>query len=79
MLSSASLIFPLEIAKFVFFAVYVAATIGVVVGVYWEGEQFPKEKQHQGWKLLVASLAIDTLFTVLIFGTDGWISHIQRG
>jgi hypothetical protein len=78
MSSSTSLIFPLEIAKAFFFVAYVAATIGVTVGVYWENEQFPKEKQHRGWLLLVRSLAADTLLTVLIFGTDGWISHIQR-
>jgi hypothetical protein len=43
-----------------------------------KGKGFPKEKQQRGWRVLVASLAVDTLFTVLIFGTDGWISHIQR-
>jgi hypothetical protein len=75
---STSFIAPLEIAKNVFFVVYVAATIGVIVGVYWEGEQFPKEKQQRGWTLLVRSLAIDTLFTILVFGADGWISAIQR-
>jgi hypothetical protein len=68
----------LEVAKVVFFAVYVAATIGVIVGVYWEGDRFPKEKQQRGWSLLIRSLAADTLFTILIFGTDGWIGQIQR-
>ena len=61
MLSSTPLIFPLEVEKFVFFVVYVAATIGVIIGVYWEGEGFPKEKQQRGWRVLVASLAVDTL------------------
>src|SRR5271169_4433053 len=75
---STSLIVPLEIAKLAFFVVYVAATVGVIVGVYWEGDQFPKEKQQQGWLLLVGALAVDTLFTILVFGTDGWISAIQR-
>jgi hypothetical protein len=28
--------------------------------------------------LLVRSLAVDTLFTILIIGTDGWIGAIQR-
>ncbi len=79
MLSNSALIFPLEIAKFAFFAVYVAATIGVIVGVYLEGDQFDKETQQRGWRILVRSLAVDTLFTILIFGTDGWISSIQRG
>jgi hypothetical protein len=77
-LVSTSLILPLEVAKFAFFVVYVAATIGVIIGVYWEGEKFDKKTQHRGWLLLVTSLAIDTLFTILIFGTDGWISHIQK-
>lgn len=75
---SSSLIVPLEIAKWVFVVVYVCATIGVIIGVYWEGDQFPKEKQQRGWRLLVGSLAIDTLFTIMIFGTDGWVSAIQR-
>src|ERR1700730_18319226 len=75
---STTLVNPLEIAKLVFFAVYVLATIGVIIGVYWEGDQFPKEKQQRGWVLLVASLGIDTFFTILMFGTDGWISAIQR-
>ncbi len=75
---STNLIAPLEIAKHAFFVVYVLATFGVLVGVYWEGDQFSKEKQHRGWSLLVASLAVDTLFTVLVFGADGWISAIQR-
>src|SRR6266480_2950888 len=75
---SASLIAPLEIAKLVFFAIYIAATVGVIIGVYWEGERFPKEKQQRGWTLLVGSLAVDTLFTILVFGADGWISTIQR-
>jgi hypothetical protein len=78
MLSNSELIGPLEVAKFLFSAVYVAATIGVIVGVYWEREEFPKEKRDRGWRLLVRSLAVDTLFTVLILGTDGWIGSIQR-
>jgi hypothetical protein len=76
---STNLIVPLELAKLVFFVVYVAATIGVLIGVYWEGDQFPKEKQQRGWTLLVRSLAVDTLFTILVFSADGWISTIQRG
>jgi hypothetical protein len=77
-LSNSALIFPLEIAKFAFFIVYIAATIGVVVGVYLEGDQFDKKTQQRGWRILLRSLAIDTLFTILIFGTDGWIGSIQR-
>ena len=58
---------------------YVTATVGVIVGVYWEGDRFSKEKQQRGWLLLVGSLAVDTLFTILVFGADGWINTIQRG
>jgi hypothetical protein len=76
---STSFIVALEIAKLVFFVAYVSATIGVIVGVYWEGDQFPKAKQEFGWRVLIVSLAFDTLFTVLVFGADGWISAIQRG
>src|SRR5258708_22547332 len=68
----------LEIAKWLFAAAYVFSTIGVTVGVYWENEKFDKAKQNRGWKLLIWSLAFDTLFTVMIFGIDGWISQSQR-
>jgi len=77
-MSSPSLIEALDFAKFVFFVSYIAATIGVIIGVYWEGDQFDKAMQQRGWTLLVTSLALDTFFTILIFGTDGWIGHIQR-
>jgi hypothetical protein len=69
----------LEYVKIAFCVIYAAATVGVIVGVYWEGDQFGKEMQQRGWRLLVTSLAFDTLFTILIFSADGWISHIQRG
>ena len=78
-MTSINLIAPLEIAKVVAFVAYVASTIGVIVGVYWEGDQFPTERQQLGWRVLVASLAFDTFFTIIIFGVDGWINVIQRG
>jgi glutamine synthetase len=74
---SKSLIGPLEIAKWVFVVLFVASTIGVIVGVYWEGYKFAKDKQHKGWLLLLKSLAAETAFGVLIFLSDGWISEIQ--
>lgn len=76
---SKSLITPLEIAKWVFVVLFVASTIGVIVGVYWEGDKFAsdKDKQHRGWLLLLLSLAAETAFGVLIFAADGWISEIQ--
>ncbi len=73
-----ALIAPLEIAKWLFVLFFVASTIGVIVGVYWEGEKFDKTKQHRGWKLLLRSLAAETAFGVLIFLSDGWIAEIQR-
>jgi hypothetical protein len=76
--TSTSLLPWLEAAKLVFSISYVVATVGVIVGVVWEGEQFPKEKQQRGWRLLVTSLGFDTLFTILVLSTDGWISAIQR-
>jgi hypothetical protein len=77
-LASTSFLDPLEWIKWVFVAAYVVSTIGVTIGVYWEGDQFEKSKQQRGWRLLILSLAADTLFTILIFATDGWISRIQR-
>ena len=73
-----ALLTALEYAKWLFAVAYILSTIGVIIGVYWEGEQFEKLKQQRGWRLLICSLALDTLFTILIFGTDGWISQIQR-
>ena len=73
-----SLLHPLEYIKWILATLYALSTIGVTIGVYWEGEQFEKTKQQRGWRLLIWSLALDTLFTILIFGTDGWISQIQE-
>jgi hypothetical protein len=75
---TSSLLHPLEYIKWLLATLYVLSTIGVTIGVYWEGEQFKKAKQQRGWRLLIWSLALDTLFTILIFGTDGWISQIQQ-
>jgi hypothetical protein len=54
------------------------STIGVIIGVYWEGDKFGKDKQHRGWLLLLCALAAETAFGIMIFLTDGWISEIQR-
>jgi hypothetical protein len=43
------------------------------------GRPLLKGKQQRGWVLLVGSLAVDTLFTILVFGADGWMNTIQRG
>jgi hypothetical protein len=77
-MSQNALLNVLEGAKWVFVGAYVLSTIGVTVGVYWEGDQFPKEKQHRGWRLLICCLAADTFFTIMVFGIEGWVGHIQR-
>jgi hypothetical protein len=77
-ISTGNLLDALEVAKWVFVTAYVFSTIGVTVGVYWESERFSKEKQHRGWRLLICSLAADTFFTIMVFGIEGWIGHIQR-
>jgi hypothetical protein len=78
MVATSSMIDWLEDAKWVFVVIYVVSTIGVAIGVYWEGDHFPKARQQAGWKLLLACLGADTLLTILIFAADGGISHIQR-
>ena len=57
---------------------YVICTALVVLGVVWEGENYPKAKQHRGWKLLIAALSAEVFFGILIFAVDGWISKIQK-
>jgi hypothetical protein len=70
----------LEITKWIFAAAYVFSTIGVAVGVYWENEKFEKAKQHRGWKLLIWSLAFDTLAsaTSITVATSSRMSHEVR-
>jgi hypothetical protein len=77
-MSPNALLNVLESAKWVFVGLYVLSTIGVTVGVYWEGDQFDKAKQHRGWMLLICALAADTFFTIMVFGIEGWVGHIQR-
>jgi hypothetical protein len=67
-----------ESAKWTFVCAYILSTIGVTIGVYWEGDQFDKAKQHRGWILLICCLAADTFFTIMVFGIEGWVGHIQR-
>jgi len=61
-----------------FIVAYITATVGVVFGVYWERESFPKEVQEYGWDVLVKSLAVELLCGTLIFSIDGRIARIQR-
>jgi hypothetical protein len=76
-MSNPVLIDLLEDVKWIFVFLYIACTIGVTIGVHWENDKFPKEKQQRGHSLLIWSLIGDTLFTILIFATDGWVSQIQ--
>jgi len=76
--SNITLLDALEAAKWACAGAYVIATIGVTLGVYWEGAQFSKARQEFGNKVLIVSLAADTLFTIFVFGIDGWIGQIQR-
>jgi hypothetical protein len=68
----------LEGAKNALIWLYVLSTIGVIIGVYFEGERFSEHTKLLGWRLLLWSLAAETLFGVLIFAADGRISRIQR-
>jgi hypothetical protein len=70
----------LEVAKWWLVGIYVLSTIGVIVGVYWEGHKFDSDapKQERGWRLLLISLGAESLFGILIFASDGWINQIQR-
>ncbi|MBS0249395.1 MAG: hypothetical protein JSR61_22515, partial [Proteobacteria bacterium] len=76
-LSSLSLDF-LEWLKSLCIDVYIIATFGVVIGVYWERDSAPEAVQHEGWTLLVRALAIELLVGALVFAIDGEISHRQQ-
>jgi hypothetical protein len=68
----------LEGAKVALIWLYVLSTIGVIVGVYLEGERFSDHTKLVGWRILLCSLAVETLFGALIFAADGKISNDQR-
>jgi len=68
----------LEGVKLALFLLYIVATIGVIVGVYFESERFSPATKDNGWKLLIISLALETLFTVAIFSLDSGISRRQK-
>jgi len=63
----------LESIKVALEVLFVISGIGVAVGVAIEKERF-----DPGWKLLVSSLALDVIFTGLIFAADARISQEQR-
>jgi uncharacterized membrane protein YkvI len=60
----------IELVKLVLFVLYIAATIGVIAGVYLESDKFSSSIKDRGWKLLIISLVFESLFTVLIFSAD---------
>jgi hypothetical protein len=68
----------LETVKGLSIWIYIAATAGVLLGVYWEREGFPKETQEYGWNVLVKALAVELLIGMFIFAIDGRISQIQK-
>jgi hypothetical protein len=68
----------LESVKGLCIWIYVAATAGVLLGVYWENDRFPKETQEYGWDVLVKSLATELFVGFIIFSIDGRIGTVQR-
>src|SRR5271154_505559 len=77
-MSDDSLLVNLESAKWIFVSIYVLATAGIALGVYLEEDHRSKETKRIGARILLWSLVADTLFTILIFATDGWISQVQK-
>lgn len=68
----------LESLKVLLFQLEAASVIGVIVGVWYERDHFPKIVQDAGWTILVVSLAVELLFLASLFGIEGRISRIQR-
>jgi hypothetical protein len=67
----------LSLVKLISFALYTAATVGVVVGVYLESEKFSAATKERGWKLLVISLAQEIFLAIIIFSLDWEVSRRQ--
>jgi hypothetical protein len=53
------------------------ANIGVILGVYWEGERFPKHVQDFAWKLLLFCLAVEAADGFELFSLDTAITNEQ--
>jgi hypothetical protein len=68
----------LECLKVVLFALFCATTIGVIIGVYLEQDEYAAATQKIGWRLLLYSLGAELFFSVLIFCTDSRITALQR-
>lgn len=63
----------IEAVRLVLEILFVFSGLGVAVGVMLEKERF-----DLGWKVLVASLGIEIVFTVLIFNFDSEVSRRQQ-
>ena len=68
----------LEVSRVSIFWLYAIATVGVILGVYWEHEEFEQAKRKRGWLLLLLSLGTETFLTIALFGIDSEISHRQQ-
>jgi len=68
----------LELLSSAIFWTYMGAAVCVVIGIYWEKEEFSKEKRHKGWLLLLWALGIETALGVGLHAVDDEISSRQR-
>jgi hypothetical protein len=59
-------------------ALYILASVAVILGVYWENEDFKKETRKKGWILLLLALGVETLLAIVIFVGDAEIIGHQR-
>jgi hypothetical protein len=50
----------------------------VLAGVFLEREKFPESVKDSGWRILVVSLALETLFSGIVFACDSEISRQQK-
>ena len=63
----------LEAGRFVLEVFFVLCGVGVAIGVAIEKDRF-----DLGWKVLVASLGMEIVFTVLIFNSDEEVNRRQK-
>lgn len=56
----------------------VASVVGVILGVWYERDNFPKVVQDTGWVILVISLAFELFFIMSLSGIEGTISRLQQ-
>jgi hypothetical protein len=67
----------LESTKLALNLLFLAATVGVWVGVWMEGKRFLEKTNERGWRLLVACLGIEAIFGIAILQIDSEISRRQ--